>query len=69
VKNFFVEQSSRGITIALSADRKSNAIQRSNANQPANLGKGGKRKWEANNPSAKKKMRETSDKSLKMGLF
>ncbi len=62
-KSFFVEKNSRNITIAPSADLKTGV------NQPAVPDKGGKGKSDATNPGSKKKKRETSDKSLKMGLF
>ena len=41
----------------------------SKATQPIVPGKGGKRKSDATDPGTKKKKRETSDKSLQMGLF
>ncbi len=64
VKSFFVKQGSGTITIIPSADRTLSAT------QPAAIpGKGGKRKSNAADPGAKKKKRETFDKSLKMGLF
>jgi hypothetical protein len=64
-KSFFVEQGSGTIMIAPSADLTSRAT------QPAVTSKGKKRKSDTTDPGAKKKKtkRETSDKSLKMGLF
>jgi hypothetical protein len=63
-KSFFVKQGSGTIRIVLSADWTLSAT------KPAAIpGKGGKRKLNAASPSTKKKKRETSNKSLKMGLF
>jgi hypothetical protein len=64
-KSFFVEQGSRTITIAPSADLTSSTT------QPTVTSKGKKCKSDTTNPGAKKKKtkRETSFKSLKMGLY
>jgi hypothetical protein len=62
-KSIFVEQNSRNITIAPSVDPKTGAT------WPAVPDEGGKRKSDATKPGAKRKKRETSNKSLKMGLF
>jgi hypothetical protein len=59
----FFKQDSGKITLAATTKQKTDV------KQPAATTKGGKRKSDGTNPAPKRKKRETSNKSLAMGIF
>jgi hypothetical protein len=62
-RTFFGKQDSRKITLAATTKQKMNV------KQPSATTKGGKRKSDGTDPAPKRKKKETSNKSLAMGIF